>query len=64
MMVPRFVAVTVNLKDGPCQAYSQDAGTRGSLRLLPEPFDRKLHSFCVDITVLSGMFGKYFYVFP
>jgi hypothetical protein len=24
------------------------------LRLLPKPFDRKLHSFCVDITVLSG----------
>lgn len=33
MTVPRFVALTVNLKDGPCQAYSQDAGTRGSLLL-------------------------------
>ena len=24
------------------------------LRLLPEPFDRELHSFRVDITILSG----------
>ena len=65
---PRFVASTVasgsksdwfDLR-GPVPSIQPGCGDAGKLffdmhlRLLPEPFDRKLHSFRVDITMLSG----------